>query len=93
MSESYISTSPTGTSFVGPDAIGLYRAMVLKSSLSLWLRTKIIPARGMTITKLLAIVKDYTGKGYRPKETATAIEDLTVWIETMKSAMPVEVVV
>lgn len=79
----------SGISFVGSDATQLYRAVVLKSSISLHQKCGMIPTRGMTITKLFQIASEFTGQRYKRGEHERAIADLTVWIETMKSALPV----
>jgi hypothetical protein len=44
----------------------------------------------LTKTKALAMVAAYTGQTYRRTEIERARADLTVWIETMKSAIPIE---
>jgi hypothetical protein len=86
---SIITHSSNGTMFAGRDATHLYRAAVIKSSLGL-LQKGIQPTRGMTMTKVLKLVTEYTGKTYKRTESNKAINDLIVWIETMKSAIPVE---
>jgi hypothetical protein len=75
-------------SFAGPDAVALVRATVLRSSLGL-LQNGIQPTRGFTMTKALAMVTHYTGVAYKRTEVEKAKADLTVWIETMRSALPV----
>jgi hypothetical protein len=80
-----------GMSFSGPDAVELFRAATLKSALGL-LSKGIRPTRGLTMTKALKMVTEYTGQTYKRSvaEAERARTDLTVWIETMKSAIPVE---
>jgi hypothetical protein len=87
--DSSITHDNGGTMFAGNDAVHLYRAAVVRSSLGL-LQKGIQPTRGMTMTKVLKLVTYYTGKTYKRTESNKAIDDLTVWIETMKSAIPVE---
>lgn len=86
--QSEIITGSGGTMFAGPDAVELFRAATLKAALRL-LKVGIKPTRGLTLTKALAMVTPYTGQTYKRGEVAKAIADLTVWIETMKSAIPV----
>lgn len=89
MSDSFVIThGDRATSFIGPDAVELYRAAVLKSALGL-LAIGITPTRGLTKTKALAMCKRYTGQTYKRTEIERARKDLSVWIETMKSAIPV----
>lgn len=87
--DSYIHVGKGGTSIVGPDATNLYRAIVLRSSIKLYAATGMIPTRGVTITKMLAMAGQYTGKKYKRGQYAEAQADLNVWIETMKSALPI----
>ena len=89
MTDSRITVTKGGTVFDGPDAVELYRAAVLKSALGL-LKAGITPTRGLTKTKALAMCERYTGQKYKRSEFDRARNDLTVWIETMKSAIPVE---
>lgn len=78
-----------GSSFVGTDAVQLYRAVVLRQSIKMHQQTGMIPTRGMTITRLMTIATEYTGQRYKRGEHERALADLTVWIETMKSALPI----
>jgi hypothetical protein len=91
MTESMIVCTPTGTTFAGPDATSLYRVMILESSLRLWLKTGLIPTKGFTIMKMLALAETYTAKHYKRGQAELAAYDLRVWIDAMKSAMPIEV--
>jgi hypothetical protein len=86
---SHVDVHPGGTSFVGPDAVNLYRAIVLASSLSLYAKTGMIPTRGVTGTVMLKIAAEYTGKTYKRGQHALAAEDVKVWVNTRKLAMPV----
>jgi hypothetical protein len=88
MNESYIGVGKNGaTSFVGRDAVELLRVVTLRSGLSL-LKNGIIPTRGLTITKALAIATSYTGKKYKRTEIEKAREDLKVWADNMSAALP-----
>jgi C4-dicarboxylate transporter len=89
MSESYIDHSSTGaTSFVGPDAVKFYAVARLKGFIGLWIKTKMIPTRGITITVMLGEASKVTGKTYKPRDAQKAVDDLQVWIDTMKAALP-----
>ena len=90
MAESSITyTNGQGTSFVGLDAVEVFRAATLSSALGL-LKAGITPTRGLTAKKALAMVARYTGQSYKRGEFDRARADLKVWIETMKSAIPSE---
>lgn len=97
VSSSYVSTSRGGeiTSYVGPDATRLAAAIVLRSAIKMWRLSGIIPTRGMTIRRMLERAEFVTGTRYgAPRGTSGASlaeQHLTLWIEAMRSAMPVEV--
>ena len=78
-----------GISLVGPDAINLYRAVMLASSLRLYAKTGMIPTRGVTAMVMLKIAKEYTGKTYKRGQYEQAAQDVDVWVQTMKAALPV----
>ncbi len=90
MTESIIRRSAGATSYVGPDAVELYRVALLRASIEMHRSTGIIPARGIGITKLFRMAGAVTGKTYRRKDHERAVADLTQWIEAMKAAIPVE---
>jgi hypothetical protein len=88
--DSYVQRSPGGSvAFVGPDAIRLARAISLRSAIRLHRQSGLIPTRGMTITVLFKQATQFTMKSYKRGEHQRAIDDLTVWIDAMKSAMPI----
>lgn len=76
------------TAYVGFDATRLMRARMLKSFIDLHKKTGMIPTRGVTITKMFAMAKEYTGQKYKRGEHDRAVNDLNVWIATMMSALP-----
>lgn len=86
--DSYIKVAPSHTLFAGRDAIQLYRATMLRSAIKLATK-RIQITRGLTMTKALAYASEYTGQKYKRTEAERAITDLTAWIETMKSALPI----
>lgn len=86
--ESYIKGGRGGTTFVGPDAVNLFRAATLKSAIGL-LTKGITPTRGMTMKRALGMAKEYTGKDYKRTQAAQAMADIQIWIDTMKAALPI----
>lgn len=89
--DSYIGTTKGQcTSFVGPDAVNYVRAQVLASSLRLYSKTKILPTRGVTISKLLKMAEGYTGKRYKRGAYIQAAEDVRRWANEMKAALPTQ---
>ena len=88
--ESHITVSTGGTMFVGPDAVALFRAAALASSLGLYAKCGMIPTRGVTITRMLAMATDITKKKYKRGEAAKAQADIKIWCDAMKAALPIE---
>lgn len=78
-----------GATFVGPDAVNLFRAMALKAALNMYARCKMIPTPGVTATMLLEMAGEYSGKTYQRGEHMNAAVDVAIWIDTMKAAIPV----
>lgn len=90
MSDSHIAVHKTGgMTFSGEDATNLFRAMTLASSLGLYAKCGMIPTRGVTITKMLGMATEYTGKKYKRGEALRAQEDVRLWCEAMKAALPI----
>jgi len=88
MNDSMVTISNSGVCYSGPDAVNLARAITVRSALRL---AKIgMSVRGANKTQLLKIASEYTDRTYKRGQYDLAISDITVWIETMKLAMPVE---
>jgi hypothetical protein len=91
--DSYIRYSKSrgeATSYVGRDATELFRVNMIKVSIKLYMKTGMIPTRGVTINKMLKMAEQYTGRKYKKSEAAYAVEDLHNWVTTMVSALPIE---
>jgi hypothetical protein len=92
MSESSIHIGKSGAvSYSGPDAVAYFRARSLRSALQLYIKTngQVIPTRGMGITNMLRAAGEITNTKYKRTQAAMAIDDLTIWIATMQSALPI----
>lgn len=79
----------SASSFEGA-AVNIFRAATLAGSIGLWIETKIIPTRGVGITKMLKIASGYTGKKYTRNGAANAVRDLHEWIQKRKAETPSE---
>jgi hypothetical protein len=79
-----------GVTFEGIDATRLYQAITLAAALKLYDRCGMIPTRGMTITKMLALASTFSGKAYKRGAALQAAADVTTWADAMKAALPVE---
>ena len=91
--DSYIRYSKSrgeATSYVGRDATELFRVNMIKVSIKLYMKTGMIPTRGVTINKMLKMAEQYTGRKYKKSEAAYAVEDLHNWVTCMVSALPIE---
>lgn len=87
--DSHVEIHAGDTSFVGPDAVNLYRAITLKSALTMYAKHKMLTTRGLTATMMLSMAHEYTGHPYKRGDHQKAADDLVIWIETMKAAMPI----
>lgn len=90
-SDSHIGVDKDGraTSFVGPDAVNLFRAATLASGLRMYANTGMRLTRHVSPTQMLKMAQQYTGKEYRRGQHMVAANDMKVWIDTMKAALPV----
>jgi hypothetical protein len=89
--ESYVTYHQNGqaASFVGPDAVALFRAAAIRSGLLLYAKTGLKPNRMWTPTAMLQAATAITGQKYRRGQHAKAAEDIKVWCDAMKAALPV----
>lgn len=76
------------TSYSGPDAVNLARAISVRAGLRL--AKAGLNIRGVSKSGLLKIASEYTGKQYKRGEYDKAREDLKLWIETMALALPIK---
>lgn len=88
MTDSYIEHSKSHTAFVGPDAANFLRAATLMTALKLYAQHRILTTRNATPTVLLKIATEYTGKKYKRGAHAQAAEDVRVWCDNMRAALP-----
>ena len=75
--------------FSGFDATRLFAAMSIRAAIKLHKNTRMFATRGLTVKSMFAAASRYTGVVYKRGDHDRAISNLTVWIETMKSALPV----
>ena len=77
--------------YSGSDATSLVRAIYAKNALSFYAKTGMKVTRAVTPTVLLQIATEYTGHKYKRGQYVKAAEDLDVWINTMRAALPVTI--
>lgn len=86
---SEITVSKGGSiSISGRDGMHYFRALHVRMGLSLWIKSGMRLTRAVGPTQLLALASEYTGKQYKRNQHQQAMEDLQVWIDTMKAALP-----
>lgn len=73
----------------GTEAIECVRVATLMSAIGL-LTHGIQPTRGFTMKKALTMATTYTKVTYKRTEHEKARADLKVWLENMKSTIPVQ---
>lgn len=76
-----------GMSVSGTGAMMIYRAVTVKQAISLWVKCKMMVTRGATITKMLGIAGEFTGKTYKRSQCEMAITDLENWIAEAKKGV------
>ena len=86
----YSKSRKEATSYVGRDATELFRVNMIKISIKLWMKTGMMPTRGVGIKKMLKMAEQYTGRKYKTSEAAYAVEDLHNWVSVMVSALPIK---
>lgn len=77
------------SSFVGPDAVALFRAATIASGLEMYGKHRIQPNRNWTPKNMLAAATGITKKTYKRGEYLKASEDVKLWVKKMKAAIPV----
>lgn len=80
-----------GTSFVGTDAVSLYRAFAIKYAIEFYAKTGMKVNRAYTPTAMLNAASGITGKTYKRGQFTQAAADVQTWIDTMQAAIPVTV--
>lgn len=78
-----------GTALLG-DATTLYSWKVLQQSIGLYMRTGMIPTRGVTISRMLKFATAITKKPYKntPLGRQQAYDDLGTSCATLRAAIP-----
>ena len=89
MTDSYIKRGAGGTTFAGPDAVACYQAIVIASGLRLYAKTGMKPNRQWTPTNMLKAASRITGKPYKRGDHLKAADDLSLWADIMRAALPV----
>lgn len=87
---SYIEYRADGNaaSFVGPDAVAVYAAATLCSAMRLYAKTGIRVNRAYTPTAMLKRAGEICGKTYKRNQMQQASDDVALWVQTMKAALP-----
>lgn len=91
MNEDHVSIGPGGISFVGHDAVDLFRARTLASMLKLYAKTGIKPTRGVTLKQMLTLATKYTGQRYASTKAHAllASDHVKTWADAFALSLPV----
>jgi hypothetical protein len=76
----------------GKEAVELMRVQTIRMGIKMNIQTggKMMLTRGATITNLLKMAGQYTGKTYTRSQKQQALDDLNMWFNNMKSTIPTE---
>ncbi|MFM7012574.1 MAG: hypothetical protein ACKO0Z_25125 [Betaproteobacteria bacterium] len=69
-------TGNGGATFAGARGVDAFRIQTLINGLNGYVKFNMIPTRGVTITRMLNMASDYTGKRYKRGEGLKAASDL-----------------
>lgn len=91
MNEIVLNMDGTLRSLIGHDAVSLARVSTIMSGLEMHIQTggQMRLTRMATPTFLLKAASEYTGIKYKRGQYQKAHDDLKVWFELMKSALPI----
>lgn len=89
MSDSHIHVSKAATSFVGTDAVELFRVTTIASALRFYAKTGMKVNRAYTPTAMLKAASAITHKHYKRGDYEKAAPDLQTWADAMKAALPI----
>ena len=77
------------TSFVGTEAVEFFRVKALRLSLIGYHKFKMIPTRGVTVTVMLKLASQITGKPYTRAKILDAVFDLEQWLVKAQNSLEV----
>ena len=83
------SISSDGRVYSGPKAVGVFQAKVLRSSLSLYLKTGLKPTRGVGLKQMMILASSIVGTPFKAskKEIPNAIASLDLLISASEAAL------
>ena len=70
--------------FSGPAATNLYRAIALKQALIMYDKFKVLAAKNITATSMLAMATNYTGLPFKRGQQGLAALAMAEWIAEAK---------
>ena len=76
---SSITVTPHGTTFAGPEAVSVFRALTVASALKLYARTGMKANRAYTPAKMMRVAREITGKNFKARDYLLAAEALREW--------------
>lgn len=85
---SEIHHSDGGSMYSGPDAVAVFRAYTLASSLSLYAKCGIRPTRHVGPRDMMKMASEITGRKFKAKDYAGAAAAVKEWASLMRSGIP-----
>lgn len=88
MTDSYIRHGNGGSSFVGPAAVSVFRAIVLANGLRMYGRTGIKPNRMWSPSRMINAAEEITGKKFKKRDYEGAANAVDEWIKQVRPTIP-----
>lgn len=79
-----------GTSFNGPGAVDVFRAITIASALRLYARLALMPVRAYTPTAMLRVASEYLGHPFKRGQYQQAADELSAWAQQARSGMDID---
>jgi hypothetical protein len=77
------------TAYIGPDEVKFLRVKALRLSLIGYHKFKMLPTRGVTVTVMLRLAGEVTGKPYTRAKILDAVFDLEQWLVKAQNGLNV----
>lgn len=77
------------TGYVGPIAVSLFQAIVIKNGIKLYADTGLKPNRAYTPSAMLRTAGAITGKTFKRGQYQQAIDALQEWIDPQRAKVPI----
>lgn len=86
--DSTIEHHPGGTTFAGRDAVSVFRAYTLATSLSMYAKTGLRPTRHVGPRDMMRLATEITGRKFKARDYEGAAAAVKEWASLMRSGIP-----